>query len=380
LNDFQLVDSDQALREVLDDLDSLDSIGVDAERASGFKYGQDAYLVQLISSKTAYLIDPTGLSAEAITELAAVVNKKEWILHSATQDLPCLRELGLVPKKIFDTEVAAKLLGFERFGLAAIVSELEQIELAKEHSAADWSIRPLSSEMLEYAAQDVYYLKSITSKLSDRLQEMGRMEFAEQEFDHLLSFRPKPIGDNPWRKTSGVHLLKNPLQLARLREMWLVRDAFASEHDIAPGRVVSDKALSYAAGVEYKNLAEMKKDKQFHGRLLPKLYNKLFDAYKAAENSDLPPLKEKSSDHSPHHKNWQKLKPEVDKRYKEFKASLAELVEQTGIPAEAIMSPGIIRDAFWNEVPTENMEAYLKSSGARDWQLGLVLPLILNLS
>ena len=134
MNDFQLVDSDQALGEVLDDLDSSESIGVDAERASGFRYGQEAYLIQLISSKTAYLIDPKGLSAEAITELAAVVNKKEWILHSATQDLPCLQELGLMPKRIFDTEVAAKLLGFERFGLAAIVSELEQIELAKEHS------------------------------------------------------------------------------------------------------------------------------------------------------------------------------------------------------------------------------------------------------
>jgi len=380
LNDYQLVDSDQALPEVLDDLDTFDSIGVDAERASGFKYGQDAYLVQLIGSKTAYLIDPKGLSAEAIGELAAVVNKKEWILHSATQDLPCLRELGLIPKKIFDTEVAAKLLGFERFGLAAIVSELEQFELAKEHSAADWSIRPLSSEMLEYAAQDVYFLKSITSELSNRLKEIGRMEFAEEEFRHLLNFRPKPIGDNPWRKTSGIHLLKKPIQLARLREMWLVRDAFAFEQDIAPGRVVSDKALSYAAGVEYKNLAEMKRDKQFHGRLLPKLYTRIFDAYKAAENSELPPLKEQSSDQTPHHKNWQKLKPDVDKRYKEFKTLLAELVDETGIPAEAIMSPGIIRDAFWNEVPVEKMQAYLKNSGARDWQLSLVLPLILNLS
>ena len=380
MNDYQLVDSDQALPEVLDDLDTFDSLGVDAERASGFKYGQDAYLVQLIGSKTAYLIDPKGLSAEAIGELAAVVNKKEWILHSATQDLPCLRELGLIPKKIFDTEVAAKLLGFERFGLAAIVSELEQFELAKEHSAADWSIRPLSSEMLEYAAQDVYFLKSITSELSNRLKEIGRMEFAEEEFRHLLNFRPKPIGDNPWRKTSGIHLLKKPIQLARLREMWLVRDAFAFEQDIAPGRVVSDKALSYAAGVEYKNLAEMKRDKQFHGRLLPKLYTRIFDAYKAAENSELPPLKEQSSDQTPHHKNWQKLKPDVDKRYKEFKTLLAELVDETGIPAEAIMSPGIIRDAFWNEVPVEKMQAYLKNSGARDWQLSLVLPLILNLS
>lgn len=380
MNNFQLVDSDQALREVLDDLDSLDSIGVDAERASGFKYGQDAYLVQLISSKIAYLIDPKGLSADAIAELAAVMNNKEWILHSATQDLPCLGELGLMPKKIFDTEVAAKLLGFERFGLAAIVFELEQVELAKEHSAADWSIRPLTKEMLEYAAQDVYFLKSIASKLSDRLKEIGRMEFAEEEFRHLLNFRPKPIGDNPWRKTSGVHLLKKPIQLARLREMWLVRDAFAFEHDIAPGRIVSDKALSYAAGADYKNLSEMRKDKQFHGRLLPKLYGKLFDAYKAAEHGELPPLQEKSSDQTPHHKNWQKLKPEVDKRYKEFKSSLAELVGDTGIPAEAIMSPGIIRDAFWNEVPIEEMEAYLKSSGARDWQLSFVLPLILNLS
>lgn len=380
MNSFVLIDTDQQIDDVVEAIIGEQVVGVDAERASGFRYGQSAYLVQLIAEQQAYLIDPVAISSTAIEKLAAEINKKEWILHSATQDLPCLSELGMKPTRIFDTEIAAKLCGFEKFGLAALVLEISQVELKKEHSAADWSTRPLSPEMLEYAAQDVYYLKNLRESLIKQLTDLGRLDFAQQEFNHLLDFRPKEIGPNPWRRTSGIHALTKPLQLARLREMWVVRDRYSSEHDIAPGRVVSDRALSHAAAQNYKSLTEMKKDKQFHGRLLPKLYPQLFEAFKQAADTEMPVIRESAPEAIPHHKNWQKLKPEVDKKYKEIRVGLNEIAGELGIPVENIISPSTIREALWKEVPASEIEQFLANSGARQWQLGLVLPLLRDLT
>lgn len=380
MNSFKLIDDDSFLAETVIELSTSEIIGVDAERASGFRYGQDAYLVQLIANETAYLIDPHALSPRALANLAEVLNQKEWILHSATQDLPCLNQLGMYPQKLFDTEVAAKLIGFEKFGLAALVQETQGIELKKEHSAADWSMRPLTPEMLEYAAQDVYFLKELREQLLTKLKELERESFASEEFQHLQKFKAKQVGPNPWRRCSGIHALTKPLQLARVREMWLVRDEYARANDIAPGRVISDRSISYAAGKEYGSLAEMKKDKQFHGRLLPKLYPKIHEAYKNASNTEMPPIREHSTDTIPHHKNWQKLKPEVDARYKEVKEMLLEKATETGIPVENLMSPALIREALWREVENQKLESFFRENGAREWQLGFILPVFSNLS
>lgn len=380
MNSFKLIDDDSLITDMLDELSKSQVIGVDAERASGFKYGQDAYLVQLIADQVAYLVDPQALSTDALNQLAKVFNKAEWILHSATQDLPCLNQLGFYPAELFDTEVAAKLLGFEKFGLASLVQQIQGIELKKEHSAADWSMRPLTPEMLEYAAQDVYFLKELREQLLTQLKELERESFASEEFQHLKKFKPKEIGPDPWRRCSGIHALTKPLQLARVREMWLVRDEYARANDIAPGRVVSDRSISYAAGQEYRSLAEMKKDKQFHGRLLPKLYPQIFEAYKNASKTEMPPIREQSGDTIPHHKNWQKLKPEVDARYKKLKELLSEKTTETGIPVENLMSPSLIREALWKEIEDQQLENFFRVNGAREWQLGFVLPLFSTLS
>lgn len=174
--------------------------------------------------------------------------------------------------------------------------------------------------------------------------------------------------------------MARPLHLARLREMWLVRDEFASSNDIAPGRVVSDRSLSYAASKEYKSISEMKKDKQFHGRLLPKLYADLFNAYTQAAFSEMPPIRESNPDAIPHHKNWQKLKPEVDKKYKALKELILKTSEETSIPVESLMTPSVIREALWKEIDSDQLEQFFRDNGAREWQLGFILPLISTLS
>ncbi len=123
-------------------------VAVDAERASGFRYSQRAYLIQVFRRGAGtFLFDPPAIGD--FSDLAAAIQHEEWIIHAASQDLTCLREVGLDPERIFDTELAARLLGIPRVGLGTVVEELLGLHLAKEHSAADWSTRPLPESLAE---------------------------------------------------------------------------------------------------------------------------------------------------------------------------------------------------------------------------------------
>ncbi len=156
-------------------------VAMDSERASGFRYGQRAYLVQICREGSGtFLIDPIALPD--LSGVAAAIADAEWILHAASQDLPCLAEVGLVPRTLFDTELAGRLLGRDRVGLAALVESELGVTLAKEHSAADWSTRPLPEPWLRYAALDVEYLIELREVLGEALQEAGKGEWARQEF------------------------------------------------------------------------------------------------------------------------------------------------------------------------------------------------------
>ena len=153
-----VVSTPEAPREAIDALVAGDGpVAVDAERASGFKYGQRAYLVQFYRrGGGTWLIDPIGF--DDLSPLAEALSETTWILHAASQDLPCMREVGLVPARIFDTELAARLLGRDRVGLGPLVESELGLHLAKGHGAADWSRRPLPDDWLRYAALDVEVL------------------------------------------------------------------------------------------------------------------------------------------------------------------------------------------------------------------------------
>ncbi|MCA0347625.1 MAG: ribonuclease D, partial [Actinobacteria bacterium] len=156
--------------------------GVDAERASGFRYGSEAYLVQVHRRGAGtFLFDPTEI--DDFSALDEAIRGEEWILHAASQDLPCLDAIGLRPQRLFDTELASRLLGFERVGLGSIVEQLLGIRLSKAHSAADWSTRPLPGPWLEYAALDVALLPDLRDAVEAELEAQGKTGIAEQEFE-----------------------------------------------------------------------------------------------------------------------------------------------------------------------------------------------------
>ena len=222
-------------------------VAIDAERASGYRYSSRAYLIQLRREGVDARSWSTRSPSTRSTPLQEVLDGTEWILHAATQDLPCLTEVGLHPTALFDTELAGRLLGYPRVGLATLVETLLGFRLAKEHSAVDWSTRPLPVPWLEYAALDVEVLVELRDLLAAELVEAGKDEWARQEFDAPAQLRPGRPRVDAWRRTSGVHRVRGRRALAAVRELWETRDEIAEQRDVTPGRILPDSAIVAAA-------------------------------------------------------------------------------------------------------------------------------------
>lgn len=366
---------------------SKGSIAIDAERASGFKYSQRAYLVQLRAADTdIFLIDPVAtaetVSSKEFAELASLMKDREWILHAATQDLPCLNEIGLYPGAIFDTELAGRLAGQPRVGLGALTESLLKFRLAKEHSAADWSTRPLPDAWLNYAALDVDVLHELKTEVEKILSQQGKLEWAKQEFDALLSFRPKPQKLDRWRGITGLHKVQDRSSLEIARQLWLSREALAQKMDVAPGRLIPDSSILVAANEKPKTRPELAAMKSFSGRASRSYLDTWWEAIQSAHKStELPALKPEKTDALPNHRNWINKFPEADRRLKYAKASLVELSEKKLVPLENLLTPELLRQVSFT--PPENLTVQTLSEkltqlGARPWQIELTAGLIVE--
>ena len=255
-----VVTDEHELDEVADAIASGEGpVAIDAERASGYRYGQRAYLVQLKREGSGlWLIDPIALPD--LTPVAEAIGDAEWILHAATQDLACLAEVGLRPRQLFDTELAGRLLGLPRVGLAAVLEHYLGISLAKEHSAVDWSTRPLPEPWLRYAALDVEVLGELRNLMGADLWQQGKSEWAREEFEALLDWTPQ-VRPEPWRRTSGINKVRTRRGLAVVRELWETRDAIAAERDISPGRLIPDPVLVEIALAEPHTPADLPRNR-----------------------------------------------------------------------------------------------------------------------
>ncbi|PPF85229.1 ribonuclease D [Subtercola sp. Z020] len=348
-------------------------LAIDAERASGFKYSQRAYLIQLYRRGAGtFLFDPPPIGSFA--ELSAVIADEEWVLHAASQDLACLREVSLAPTKIFDTELAARLLGLARVGLGTVVEELLGIHLAKEHSAADWSTRPLPAAWLEYAALDVELLIDVRDVMVGMLDEQGKTEIARQEFQATLDKETKPALAEPWRRLSGVHSLRGAKNLSAARELWLARDALARETDTAPGRLVPDLSLTAAARAMPATKRDLASMREFTGRASRSELDRWWAALEAGRASTEPPQVTRAGDTLPPPRSWSDRNPEADARLKLARQALLALSEEQSIPLENLLTPELLRRAAWTPptpVTAETVAEALAKAGARPWQVGL---------
>ena len=367
-----VVDTPQALSSAVARLAQGNGpFGVDAERASGFRYSSRAYLIQVSRrGGGTHLIDPVGF--ESLDELAALLRTDEWILHAATQDLACLAEVGLVPTALFDTELGSRLAGLPRVGLGTVVAELLGLHLAKEHSAADWSTRPLPHDWLVYAALDVELLPDLRDALHARLEENGKADIARQEFDNLLSWKPAPARQDPWRRLSQIQTLTSPYQLAVARELWLERDAIARELDMGPGRVIPDAAIVAAAKVMPGSKGQLAGLATFTGRLSRKQLDRWWAAIeRGTATDDLPPMRVRGNSLSTP-RNWKERHPDAYARFVASRAEVLAVAEDVKVPVENLLTPDILRRLCW-EPPTDTSAAgvagALTNAGARKWQV-----------
>lgn len=353
-------------------------VAVDVERASGFRYSQRAYLVQVFRRDAgAFLFDPPALgSMDALQEAIGGV---EWILHAASQDLPSLRELHLDPSSIFDTELAARLLGHERVGLGAVVEDALGITLAKAHSAADWSTRPLPQPWLEYAELDVLHLVDVYDVLVAELVEQHKTEIAAQEFETVRTRPDKPAREEPWRRLSGLHTVRGRRSLAVARSLWQAREDFAREQDVSPGRLVPDRSLIAAVVADPQSKQELARVKDFTGRASRTQLDRWWTAIEAGRADPALPVERVPGDGMPPPRAWADRNPAADLRLKAARTAVEQLAADLHMPTENLLTPDTLRRVAWAppaEADAESVGGALAAHGARPWQISLTSPVI----
>lgn len=378
-----LVETDSNLTTVIEALIGYDGpICIDAERASGFRYGQKAYLIQIaIPNKAIYLIDPTPQYSEELwITFAKETNRKPWIIHAASQDLICLAELGLLPTQILDTELASRILGLPKVALGTITEHYLGLKLAKEHSAVDWSVRPMPKSWLDYAALDVDVLFDLWVAVEADLVKRDRMGIAMQEFEFLLTPSVKEPKADRWRSTTGLHEIKDPRALTVAKHLWEAREALALNRDIAPGRLIPDSAIIAAVKAAPRSKSELASLRTFSGKASRTFIDVWWKALsEGTTTKNLVELRAKTIG-IPNHRNWSQKFPEAHARLLTCKLLLGKLAEELAIPAENIVSPEVVRSLCF-EPPTpltlENLTARLLEKRVRAWQIERILEVLL---
>ncbi len=355
-------------------------VAVDAERASGYRYSQRAYLLQLRREGVgSALIDPVpfgGVPNEALYQLGRALSDCEWIIHAASQDLACLAELGMRPLSLFDTELAGRLLNYPRVGLASLVQELLGFRMRKEHSAVDWSKRPMPESWLTYAALDVEVLIELRDVLARQLEDAGKTEWAAQEFAAWASMADPAPRHEPWRRTSGIHRVRGRRGLALIRSMWHLRDDLARGRDITTNRIVSDAAIIEVAQNIPTSREALARLNGFANRGARRYLREFYAAIataRALPEADLPAMSAKQ-DGPPPPRVWRERNPEAAGRLTKVRETLRALSEHYDLPSENLLAPSAVRRLAWSPpdpVSTDAVAERLACDGARPWQIRL---------
>ncbi len=268
-------------------------VAMDTEAASFHRFVDRIYLIQLTVRRETAIIDP--LTVEDVSTLGAVLADPavEIVFHDADYDLRILdRDYGFRARHLFDTRIAAHLLGEPAVGLAALLEKHVGVRLDKKYQRADWSRRPLPPEMLEYAATDTRYLLALREKLRGLLEARGRLSWAEEEFRRLEGVRWSPPETNggAYLRMKGARKLDRR-GLAVLRELVPWRDAIAAELDRATFRVVSNEALLALSALPPRTHAELEKVGGISPRLISERGDSLLTVIErglAVPEKDLP--------------------------------------------------------------------------------------------
>lgn len=372
-----VTDTPGGLRHAIEQIGAASGpIAVDTERASGIRYDQRPFLIQVRRGDSpTFLIDPEAF--EDLAPLNQAMSHEEWIIHACTQDLPSLQMRGLHPDALFDTELASRLAGYPRVSLGVMTEELLGYRLAKEHSAADWSQRPLPESWLAYAALDVELLVDLREALAEVLKQQGKLDWALEEFRYLLE-KPEKEHKDPWRRTKGIHQVRSRRQLTALRNLWVERDRLARAKDIAPKRLLTDDALIQAARALPQSVPALEKIPGFHSKLIRRESVRWIRAVKEAVEEKQPVPFTTPSTAPPPLKAWEPKRPAAASLYARARPALAQRAQELGMPVENLLTPDHLRRLCWDhaEASAAEWESILLDYGARPWQVEQVRPVL----
>ncbi len=278
------IDTPEGLERVVRAVKASDVVYFDLEADSMHHYHAKICLMQILAKGRCWLVDPlAGLDIKPLHEALA---RKPLIGHGLDYDMRMLRQLGFRPHSIFDTMLAAQLLGRSAFGLAALIQDYFGVTIPKEGQKADWSRRPLAQDLVDYAAQDTFYLPALHQILTRELEAKGRLSWHRESCEALIRATQR-LKDNDrseaWRITGSSRM--QPRQLAVLKEMWHVRERAASQRDLPSFKILpSDILLRFAESVPAEGYPE--EWPRLPSRLNPQLRDDLLDAAEDALDAD----------------------------------------------------------------------------------------------
>ena len=378
----ELVDTPERLNDAIIALsNSSRPVGIDTERAQGYRYGSGAWLVQLRRSDVGtFLIDPRPLPD--LTSLGRELDST-WILHAADQDLVALAELGMAPKRIFDTEIAARLLGFDRFSLRAVCERVLDVTLEKAHQNENWSVRPLPADWLRYAAMDVELLPELHERMEQQLRTAGRWEWAREEFEHERT-HPIVVRENRWENLKGIGRLRTQKQLAIARELWRRRESLAQETDLAPTRILSNQGIIDAALADPHTRRQLISLPEFR-RPRPRQYrDEWWNALRRVQGltaAEMPSRHDLDPDPNevPALRHWKKNRPHAVQRLNALREIVASTAKPLQIDPEILLLPRLQRHLAWTplsggseQYAREELQQRLIAGEARRWQRDLL--------
>jgi ribonuclease D len=281
------------------------------------------------------------------------------------------------PARLFDTELAGRLLGDERVALGTMVERHLGVALEKVHSAVDWSTRPLPYDWLVYAALDVELLIDLREVLGAELDHAGKTAWAEQEVAWVRLAGPPPPRTDPWRRTSGIHKLRSRRQLAAVRALWTARDVYAAERDIAPGRVLPDSAIVEAARADPARPRDLLALPVFGGPRQRRRVDRWFGALESAralEETELPPITAGGGDGMPAPARWRERDPAAAARLAAARDVVTRIAADNSVLSQNLLASDVVRRLAWRP-PAPATEAALRDRlaelGARPWQIEL---------
>ncbi len=370
-----LIDDEGGLEPLRAQLDRVERLALDCEAAGFHRYSDRLCLVQVSLAEGAdYLLDALAFDLGPFLRGVLEDPEVEVVMHGSDYDLRLLdRDLGIRPRGIFDTQVAAALLGEPGLGLSALLERHVGVRLSKKFQRADWAARPLGDEMLRYAVEDTRHLLRLSDLLWNQLESRNRDHWALEEFELLQDIRyEEPADVDPVARVKGARDL-TPRQLERLRVCLVWRDEVAQEMDRAPFRVADDRALSAVAVAAPESAAQLADVRGFSRGLARGPGESLLQRLEAVDRL---PESELRGYPPPPRGGVGRPPPEVEERLDRVKAARNRRAVELGLDRGTLLPNAGLLEIAWD--PPSALSELDGRGAIKRWQLEAVGDAILS--